>query len=64
MQSYKLHIVSEHLKDRHPYLEPDFNDRYDPSEVKNKAKCHRKIIHFYHLITRAISKKKSLCLKG
>lgn len=33
MQSYKLHIVSEHLKDRHPYLELEFKDRYDPSEV-------------------------------
>ena len=33
MQSYKLHIVSENLKDRHPYVEPDFKDRYDPSEV-------------------------------
>jgi len=33
MQSYKLHVVSENLKDRHPYVEPDFKDRYDPSEV-------------------------------
>ncbi len=33
MQSYKLHIVSEHLKDRHPYLDLPFNDRYDSSEV-------------------------------
>lgn len=33
MQSYKLNIVSEHLKDRHPYLELAFNERYDPSEV-------------------------------
>ncbi|KAM3136015.1 hypothetical protein pb186bvf_011820 [Paramecium bursaria] len=33
MQSYKLHIVSEQLKDRHPYVEPEFKQRYDPSEV-------------------------------
>ena len=33
MQSYKLHIVSEHSKDRHPYLEFPFADRYDPTEV-------------------------------
>ncbi|KAL4510611.1 hypothetical protein ABPG72_004765 [Tetrahymena utriculariae] len=33
MQSYKLHVVSEHLKDRYPYLEADFNDRYDNTEV-------------------------------
>ncbi len=33
LKSYKLNIVSEHLKDRHPYLELPFNDRYDPSEV-------------------------------
>ena len=28
-----MHVVSENLKDRHPYVEPDFKDRYDPSEV-------------------------------
>ena len=33
LKSYKLNIVSEHLQDRHPYLELPFNDRYDPSEV-------------------------------
>ena len=33
MQSHKLHIVSEHSKDRHPYLELAFIDRYDPTEV-------------------------------
>eukprot|EP01017_Pseudomicrothorax_dubius_P022976 TRINITY_DN24717_c0_g1_i2.p1 TRINITY_DN24717_c0_g1~~TRINITY_DN24717_c0_g1_i2.p1 ORF type:complete len:497 (+),score=80.92 TRINITY_DN24717_c0_g1_i2:36-1526(+) len=33
MQSYQLHIVSEHLKDRHPYLEAEFRDRYDPTQV-------------------------------
>lgn len=33
MQSYQLHVVSEHLKDRHPYIEAPFNDRYDPSDV-------------------------------
>lgn len=33
MQSYQLHIVSEHLKRRHPYLEPPFKARYDPTEV-------------------------------
>jgi hypothetical protein len=33
MQSFKLHVVSEHLKARHPYLELEFRDRYDPSEV-------------------------------
>ena len=29
MEDYKINVVSEHLKDRHPYNEPDFNDRYD-----------------------------------
>lgn len=33
MQSYQLHIVSEHLKKRHPYLEPPFKARYDATEV-------------------------------
>jgi hypothetical protein len=33
MQSYKLHIVSEHLKDRHPFLEAPFNARYNKTEV-------------------------------
>lgn len=33
LKSYKLNVVSEHLKDRHPYLEPPFNDRYKASEV-------------------------------
>jgi hypothetical protein len=33
LKSYKLNIVSEHLQDRHPYLELPFNDRYNPSEV-------------------------------
>jgi len=33
MQSHKLHIVSELSKDRHPYLELPFIDRYDPTEV-------------------------------
>jgi len=33
MQSYKKHIISEHLKDRMPYLELPFNDRYDNTEV-------------------------------
>lgn len=41
MQSYKLNIVSEHLKDRHPYLELAFNDRYDPSEVHNYKKLKK-----------------------
>ena len=33
MQSYELHVVSAHLKDRHPYLELPFNDRYDSTRV-------------------------------
>lgn len=33
MQSYELHVVSEHLVDRHPYLELPFPERYDPSCV-------------------------------
>ena len=33
MQSYQLHVVSEHLKHRHPYLEPPFKARYDSTEV-------------------------------
>jgi hypothetical protein len=33
MQSYKLHSISEFLNDRHPYIDPEFNDRYDKSEV-------------------------------
>ena len=33
MQSYQLHIVSEHLRHRHPYLEPPFKARYDSTEV-------------------------------
>lgn len=41
MQSYKLNIVSEHLKDRHPYLELAFNDRYDPSEVHKYKKIQK-----------------------
>lgn len=33
IHGYKKHIVSEFLKDRHPYLEPPFKDREDPTEV-------------------------------
>lgn len=33
MQSYQLHVVSEQLKDRHPYLEPPFAARYNKTEV-------------------------------
>ena len=36
MEDYKINIVSEHLKDRHPYNELPFNDRYNPTEVKWK----------------------------
>ena len=33
MQSYQLHIISDQLRKRHPYLEPPFKARYDPTEV-------------------------------
>ena len=33
MQSFQLHIVSEHLQHRHPYLEPTFPSRYNPTQV-------------------------------
>ncbi|KRX00211.1 Armadillo-type fold [Pseudocohnilembus persalinus] len=33
MQSYKIHVVSEHLKDRYPYLELPFRERLDKTEV-------------------------------
>jgi hypothetical protein len=33
MQSYEKHRVSEQLADRHPYLEPEFRAREDPSRV-------------------------------
>lgn len=33
IHGYKKHIVSEFLKDRHPYLEPPFKLREDPTEV-------------------------------
>lgn len=33
MQSYQLHIISEQLQKRHPYLEPPFKARYDHTEV-------------------------------
>jgi hypothetical protein len=33
MEDYKINIVSEHLKDRHPFNEVPFNERYDNSEV-------------------------------
>lgn len=33
LQSYELHIVSEQLSDRYPYLEKEFKEREDPSEV-------------------------------
>jgi hypothetical protein len=33
MQSYQLHIISEQLRRRHPYLEPPFRARYDNTEV-------------------------------
>ena len=33
MQSYQLHIISEQLQKRHPYLEPPFKARYDSTEV-------------------------------
>lgn len=42
MQSYQLHIVSEHLRRRHPYLEPPFQARYDSTQV-NKAVFDRTI---------------------
>mgnify|MGYP003563770615 CR=1 FL=1 len=37
MQSYQLHIISEQLKKRHPYLEPPFRARYDNTEVFKAA---------------------------
>ncbi len=36
MQSHKLHIISEFAKDRHPYLELPFIEKYDPTEVLNR----------------------------
>jgi hypothetical protein len=33
MEDYKINIVSEHLKDRHPFNEAPFNERYSESEV-------------------------------
>ena len=33
MQSYELHIDSNVLKERHPYLELPFEERYDCSRV-------------------------------
>lgn len=33
LHGYKKHIVSNFLKDRHPYLEKPFIERYDPTEV-------------------------------
>ena len=38
LKNYKVNLVSEHLKDRHPYLELPFNDRYDSSEVRFSSK--------------------------
>jgi hypothetical protein len=35
MEDYKIHVVSEHLKDRHPYTEAPFNDRYNPIDVSH-----------------------------
>ena len=34
MQSYDLHIDSDILKDRHPYLDLPFEERYDASRVQ------------------------------
>ncbi len=33
MEDYKINVVSEHLKDRHPYNEPPFKDRYNETDV-------------------------------
>lgn len=33
MQSYQLHIISEQLQKRHPYLEAPFKARYDSTEI-------------------------------
>jgi len=33
MQSYQEHLVSQFLKDRHPYLEEPFTSEIDPSQV-------------------------------
>eukprot|EP00357_Protocruzia_adherens_P006027 CAMPEP_0114974080 /NCGR_PEP_ID=MMETSP0216-20121206/1323_1 /TAXON_ID=223996 /ORGANISM="Protocruzia adherens, Strain Boccale" /LENGTH=500 /DNA_ID=CAMNT_0002334667 /DNA_START=20 /DNA_END=1522 /DNA_ORIENTATION=+ len=33
MQAYEYHEVSEHLRDRHPYLEPPFRVGVDPEQV-------------------------------
>lgn len=33
IHGFKKHIVSNFLKDRHPYLHSPFNQRYDPKEV-------------------------------
>lgn len=33
MQSYELHIDSDVLKERHPYLDLPFEQRYDSSRV-------------------------------
>ena len=35
MEDYKIHVVSEHLADRHPYLEAEFKARYNPIEVSH-----------------------------
>ena len=33
IHGFKKHVVSNFLQDRHPYLQPPFNQRYDPKEV-------------------------------
>lgn len=33
LHGFEKHIVSNFLKDRHPYLEGPFKDRYDPTKV-------------------------------
>lgn len=33
VHGFEKHIVSNFLKDRHPYLERPFKDRYDPTKV-------------------------------
>lgn len=37
LKNYEPHIVSEHLRDRHPYLEKDWDAMIDPNQITHAA---------------------------
>lgn len=37
LRCYEPHIVSDHLKDRHPYIQEDWNSEIDPIQITHSV---------------------------